>query len=118
MHRHGEVVITAARRRPHELMPSPRDMEVHKYGEHIRAQIPRRTLEVIGSTGLSPFKFEREAGVTREMLSKTLKGKSIPGPCVIAQISYAGGITLTEFVRGLEYPPGQDPRDDLYAYGA
>ncbi len=83
-------------------MPVPRNREVHEYAERVRARVPRRFKEVLAASGCTKHKFQDEAGVSKQMLSNTETGANIPGLCVLAQISRAAGLTLTEFVRGLE----------------
>src|SRR5260221_8304146 len=85
-------------RRLLELMLVPRDKEVHEYGERIRKRIPARFKQVLKRMKMKKYLFAKEAGISRSMLAYIESGEFIPGPCVMAQISCAAGMTLTEFV--------------------
>ena len=58
--------------------------------------------------GMSPYRLCKACGVSRDMLSRILAGKSCPGLHVMARISYGLGMRDAAFLRMLERMGGGD----------
>ncbi len=107
--RHHSPVITSRNEQEHhrraagQLMPSsPANHHAHDYAERVRERLPRRLQELRVAYGLSRYGLERESGISREMIGKVERGTANPSLCVMAQLSCALGMTLSEFAAHLE----------------
>jgi transcriptional regulator with XRE-family HTH domain len=83
------------------MLSTPRK-QAHDYAERIRARLPRRLQEALEAVPMSKYALEERCGISRQMLGLVESGESVPGLCVMAQMSHGLGLTLTEFARTLE----------------
>ncbi len=84
-------------------MPSaPDNHQAHDYAERLRARLPRRHQELRERCGMSMYALWLKCGVSRDTISRVEAGETIPGVHVLARLSWGLGVTLTEFLSGIE----------------
>jgi transcriptional regulator with XRE-family HTH domain len=76
--------------------------KAHDYAERVRARLGRRLQDALAAKGMTKYALEEQCGISRQMLGLVESGESVPGLCVMAQMSHGLGLTLAEFARTLE----------------
>jgi DNA-binding XRE family transcriptional regulator len=84
------------------MKTSPPSHHAYEYAERICAGLPKRLIELRVAAGLKPYALAIRAGVSRDMIGDIERGKSIPTLFLAARLAFGLGMTLTEFVRGME----------------
>ena len=83
-------------------MSAESKQESFQYAKRVCDRLARRAQDAREACGLSQYGLWQGSGVSRDMISRVESGESIATLFVAARLSHGVGMTLDDFVSGLE----------------